>query len=72
MSSNSSLKLKTNRDKFGTSTYKILNSGHNSENSTDTNGFASVINIISADKNGVLKSGENYGTRIVTITYVES
>ena len=73
MAPNSSIKLRTNRDKFGSTTYKVLSSGQTSgESDADSHALTSVPNIISVDKNGVLKAGEHYGSGIVTVTNVEA
>ncbi|XP_014209952.1 nuclear pore membrane glycoprotein 210 [Copidosoma floridanum] len=69
MAPNSSLKLETNRDKFGSTVYQVLNNGQTvNEEADDPHALASIM----IDKNGVLTSGENYGSGIVTITNSET
>lgn len=71
MAPNSSIKLQTNRDKFGSTSYKVLTSAQPAE-VDDPHALTSVSGFISVDKNGVLKSGENYGSGIVTVTNIEA
>ncbi|XP_058809329.1 nuclear pore membrane glycoprotein 210 isoform X2 [Phymastichus coffea] len=73
MAPNSSIKLQTNRDKFGISTYKVSSSSQSGiGESDDQNALTFVSDIITVDKNGLLKSGDNYGHGIVTITNIEA
>ena len=72
MAPNSSLKLHTNRDKFGLSIYKILTNSQTGSEVEDPNALTSFSNIISVDKNGILKSSDQYGSGIVTLTNVEA
>lgn len=72
MAPNSSMKLRTNRDKFGSTTYKVLSSGQFGVESDDPNALSATNNVISVDKNGILKAGDHYGNAIVTVTNVEA
>jgi hypothetical protein len=71
MAPNSSMKLQTNRDKFGLTTYKIINRQIGGD-VDDPNVLASLSNVITIDKTGLLKSGEHYGSGIVLITNIEA
>ncbi|XP_043283019.1 nuclear pore membrane glycoprotein 210 [Venturia canescens] len=70
MQPNSILKIKTNRDKHGVTSYKILANGSNE--SEDPNALTQAVKTVTIDKTGLVKSGENYGRTIVSITNVES
>lgn len=72
MAPNSLMKLRTNRDKFGLTTYKILSITQSSGETEDLNALTQTTNNLSVDKNGVLKSGDNYLTAILLVTNVES
>ncbi|XP_001601346.4 nuclear pore membrane glycoprotein 210 [Nasonia vitripennis] len=72
MAPNSQIKLQTNRDKYGSSSYKVLASSQSGAESDDPHALTSVSNNLSVDKNGVLKAGEHYGSGIVTITNIEA
>ncbi|XP_011500196.1 PREDICTED: nuclear pore membrane glycoprotein 210 [Ceratosolen solmsi marchali] len=71
MAPNSSMKLQTNRDKFGLTTYKIINAQIGGD-TDDPNALASLSSIITIDKNGLLRSGEHYGSGIVSVTNSEA
>ncbi|KAL6266889.1 hypothetical protein P5V15_003716 [Pogonomyrmex californicus] len=71
MSPNSILRLQTNRDRHGATTYKILSSTHGDE-SEDLHALASATKAVTVDKNGIVKSGENCGQTIVSITNTET
>ncbi|KAK0090394.1 hypothetical protein PV325_000676 [Microctonus aethiopoides] len=70
MTPNSTLKLTTNRENYGVSTYKIVASGQSSE--TENSNALIVSKTVSIDKNGVIKSGDTLGRTILSITNIES
>lgn len=70
MQPNSLLKIKTNREKHGVTSYKILANGSNE--SEDPNGLTQAVKTVRIDKEGVVKSGDNYGRTIISVTNVES
>ncbi|CAB0038110.1 unnamed protein product [Trichogramma brassicae] len=73
MAPNSSMKIKTNRDKQGMMTYKVLTDTQStSAEVEDSNALSSVSNIISVDRYGNLKSGDQYGHGIIQVTNVET
>lgn len=72
MAPNSSLKLRTNHDKFGSTTYKVLTNGQFGVDSDDSNALTSLNSIVTVDKNGLLKAGEHFGNAIVTVTNIEA
>ncbi|XP_011343708.2 nuclear pore membrane glycoprotein 210 isoform X2 [Ooceraea biroi] len=73
MSPNSVLRLQTDRDKHGTTTYKILSldSTHSNE-SEDSHILTSAMKTVTVNKNGVVRSGENFGQTIISITNTEA
>lgn len=71
MSPNSVLRLRTNRDKHATTTYKILSSTHSNE-STDSRALTPITKTVSVDKDGVVKSGDNFGRTIISVTSTET
>lgn len=71
MAPNSVFKLQTNRDKYGVTSFKILTSGPHSVEAEDTNALTQASKMVTVDKNGVVKSGENYGRTVISITNVE-
>ncbi|KAI4492422.1 hypothetical protein M0804_002213 [Polistes exclamans] len=69
MAPNSMLKLQTNWDKHGSITYQIISSTQQN-NSKDPN----ALNLLSKSvtiHNGVIKSGDQFGRTIISITNVE-
>ncbi|XP_063995333.1 nuclear pore membrane glycoprotein 210 [Diachasmimorpha longicaudata] len=70
MTPHSSLKLKTNRDQHGVTTYKILMSGQSGE-SEDSNALI-TSKTVTVDKSGLIKSGESLGRTVISITNVEA
>jgi len=76
MSPNSALRLQTNRDKHGTTTYEILSSTHDdgfTENVASRALTSTSKSTVTVDKNGVVRSGENLGRdTIVTVTNTEA
>lgn len=70
MTPNSSLKLATNRDKFGISSFKIIAPGQTTDND-DSNALISTKTVV-VDKNGIIKSGDTLGRTILSITNIES
>lgn len=72
MAPNSIFKLQTNRDKYGVTSFKILTSGSHSVDTEDSNALTQASKMITVDKNGVVKSGENYGRTVISITNVEA
>ncbi|XP_029037862.1 nuclear pore membrane glycoprotein 210 [Osmia bicornis bicornis] len=71
MSPNSVLKLQTNRDKHGSTTYKILSNMHGND-SEDSYALTPASKTVSIDKNGVIKAGENLGKIVISITNTEA
>lgn len=71
MSPNSVLRLQTNRDRHGTTTYRILSSTHGDE-SEDPRGLTRAAKTATVEKNGIVKSGENYGQTIISVTNTEA
>ncbi|XP_015435256.1 PREDICTED: nuclear pore membrane glycoprotein 210 [Dufourea novaeangliae] len=71
MSPNSVLKLQTNRDKHGSTTYKVLSTMHGND-SEDTHALTPVSKTVTIDKNGVIRAGENCGKVIISITNTEA
>lgn len=71
MSPNSILQLQTNRDKHGATTYKILSSTHGSE-SEDPHGLTSATKSVTVDKSGIVRSGENIGQTVISVTNTEA
>ncbi|XP_044576324.1 nuclear pore membrane glycoprotein 210 [Cotesia glomerata] len=70
MTPNSSLKLQTNKDNSGITTYKIVVSGHLNE-SAEPNALTAT-KTVTIDKNGMIKSGDSIGKTILSITNIES
>ncbi|XP_015122666.1 nuclear pore membrane glycoprotein 210 [Diachasma alloeum] len=70
MTPHSSLKLRTNRDQNGVTTYKILVSGQSGE-PEDSNALI-TSKTVTVDKTGVIKSGESLGRTVISITSVEA
>lgn len=71
MSPNSVLRLQTNRDKHGLITYKELSNIHNNE-TEDLNTLTSGIKTVTVDKTGTVRSGDNLGQTIISITNTEA
>lgn len=71
MSPNSVLRLRTNRDKHGTMTYKILSSTQSNE-SVDSRALMPAVKTVSIDKSGVVRSGDNLGRTVISITNTEA
>lgn len=71
MSPNSILKLQTNRDKYGSTTYKVLSTLHGND-SMDSHALTPTSKTISIDKNGIIKAGENFGKIVISITNTET
>lgn len=71
MTPNSAVKLRTNRDKHGASTYKILPNSNVNE-AEDTNALTPATKTVTVDKTGLVKSGESVGRTIISVTNVES
>lgn len=71
MSPNSVLRLRTNRDKHGTTAYKILSSAHSNE-SADPHALTPAVKTVSVDKDGVVRSGDNLGRTIISVTNLEA
>lgn len=74
MTPNSSLKIKTNRDQYGSTSYKIITSGQIND-ADDTNALLTTLTttkIVTIDKSGIIKSGDTYGRTILDITNIES
>ncbi|XP_066600784.1 nuclear pore membrane glycoprotein 210 [Prorops nasuta] len=70
MSPHSILKLQTNKDKYSSIVYKILSISINDyENS---NNYQNASKLLTLDKSGTVKTGENLGRAIISITYAES
>lgn len=65
MSPNSLLQLQTNRDKHGMTSYKTILSAstHNED--------PSLPAAVTVDKNGVVRSGENFGQTVISVTSTE-
>ncbi|XP_015601046.1 nuclear pore membrane glycoprotein 210 [Cephus cinctus] len=70
MAANSILKLETNRDKRGVTSYKILSSGQSNE-SEELNALTTGSKAISVDKNGVIRAGDHFGRTVISISSVE-
>ncbi|XP_057323186.1 nuclear pore membrane glycoprotein 210 [Microplitis mediator] len=70
MTPNSSIKLKTNKDDFGVTSYKIVLSGNSNE--SDEPNALTTAKTVSVDKNGFVKSGHSLGKTILSITNIES
>ncbi|CAK9831046.1 Nuclear pore membrane glycoprotein 210 [Anthophora retusa] len=70
MSPNSVLKLRTNRDKHGSTTYKLLSTLHGSD-VEDLHALTPASKSVTIDKNGVIKAGENLGKILISITNTE-
>uniref|UniRef100_A0A0C9RIR8 Pom210 protein n=1 Tax=Fopius arisanus TaxID=64838 RepID=A0A0C9RIR8_9HYME len=70
MTPHSTLKLRTNRDQHGVTTYKILLSGQTGE-SEDSNALI-TSKTVTVDKAGVIKSGESLGRTVLSVTNVEA
>ncbi|XP_011876898.1 PREDICTED: nuclear pore membrane glycoprotein 210 [Vollenhovia emeryi] len=71
MSPNSVLRLQTNRDRHGTTTYRILSSTYGDE-SQDPHALTSVARTVTVEKNGIVKSGEHHGQTIISVTNTEA
>ncbi|XP_031847094.2 nucleoporin 210 [Nomia melanderi] len=71
MSPNSVLKLKTNRDKYGSTIYKVLSTAHGND-SEDTHALTPASKTVTIDKNGVIKAGENCGKIVISVTNTEA
>ncbi|XP_014480293.1 PREDICTED: nuclear pore membrane glycoprotein 210 isoform X2 [Dinoponera quadriceps] len=71
MSPNSVLRLRTNRDKHATTTYKVLSSAHGNE-SADSRALAPATKTVSVDKDGVLRSGDNFGRTVISVASTEA
>lgn len=75
MSPNSVLRLRTNRDKHGTTTYEILSSAHDefTDNVASRALTPASKSTVTVDKSGVVRSGENLGREtIITVTNTEA
>lgn len=79
MTPNSSIKIKTNRDRHGSTSYKIITTTGQSGDSNDTNilststsSSSSSSKLVNIDKSGTIKSGDVYGKTILDITNIES
>jgi nuclear pore complex protein Nup210 len=73
MSPNSVLRLQTDRDKYGTTVYKILSfdNTHGNE-SEDSHVSTSAMKTVTVNKNGIVRSGENFGQTIISIANTEA
>ncbi|OAD53088.1 hypothetical protein WN48_10834 [Eufriesea mexicana] len=71
MSPNSVLKLQTNRDKHGSTTYKVLSTVHGND-SVDSHALTPASKTVTIDKNGIIKAGEHFGKIIISITNTEA
>ncbi|XP_076635899.1 nucleoporin 210 [Colletes latitarsis] len=71
MSPNSVLKLQTNRDKHGSTTYKVLSTMHGND-SEDTHALTPTSKTVIIDKNGIIKAGENLGKIVISISNMEA
>lgn len=71
MSPNSVLRLRTNRDKHATTTYKVLSSTHGNQ-SVNSRALTPLTKTVSIDKDGVLRSGDNFGQTIISVTSTEA
>ncbi|KOX79473.1 hypothetical protein WN51_02738 [Melipona quadrifasciata] len=71
MSPNSVLKLETNRDKHGSTIYKVLSTIHGND-SMDLQALTLASKTVTIDKNGIIKAGETIGKIIISITNTEA
>ncbi|CAL7946385.1 unnamed protein product [Xylocopa violacea] len=71
MSPNSVLKLHTNRDKHGSTTYKISSTIHGND-SEDSHALTPPSKTVTIDKNGIIRAGENFGKIVISITNTEA
>ncbi|KAL0127413.1 hypothetical protein PUN28_005602 [Cardiocondyla obscurior] len=71
MSPNSALQLQTNRDRHGTTTYRILSSTHVDE-FEDLRALTTAVKTVTVEKNGVVRSGDNYGQTVISVTNTEA
>ncbi|TGZ53948.1 nuclear pore membrane glycoprotein 210 [Temnothorax longispinosus] len=71
MSPNSVLRLQTNRDRHGTTTYRILSGTHGDE-FEDPRALTPAAKAVTVEKNGIVRSGENYGQTIISVTNTEA
>lgn len=71
MSPNSVLRLQTNRDRLGTTTYRILSSTHGDE-PEDPRALTPAVRTVAVEKNGIVRSGENYGQTVISVTNTEA
>ncbi|XP_003400496.3 nuclear pore membrane glycoprotein 210 [Bombus terrestris] len=71
MSPNSVLKLETNRDKHGSTTYKVLSTVHGND-SVDLQALTVASKTVTIDKNGIIKAGESIGKIVISITNTEA
>lgn len=72
MSPNSVLRLQTDRDKLGATTYKILSLDTHNNESEDSHIVTSAVKTVTVNKNGVVRSGEDFGQTIISITNIEA
>ncbi|XP_078048616.1 nucleoporin 210 isoform X1 [Augochlora pura] len=70
MSPNSVLKLQTNRDRHGSTAYKVLTMLHGND-SEDTHVTPASKTVI-VDKDGVVRAGENSGKIVISVTNTEA
>ncbi|XP_076279834.1 nucleoporin 210 [Lasioglossum baleicum] len=70
MSPNSVLKLQTNRDRHGSTVYKILSTMHGND-SEDTH-LTAAWKTVTVDKDGFIRAGENCGKIIISVTNTEA
>lgn len=70
MTPHSSLRLRTNKDQNGVTSYKILMSGQAPE-AEDPNALI-TSKTVTVDKSGVIKSGESLGRTVLSITNTEA
>ncbi|XP_017888230.1 nuclear pore membrane glycoprotein 210 [Ceratina calcarata] len=71
MSPNSILKLQTNHDKHGSTSYKVLSTMHGSD-SEDTHALTPASKTVTIDKNGIIRAGENLGKIVISVVNVEA
>ncbi|XP_018310239.1 nuclear pore membrane glycoprotein 210 [Mycetomoellerius zeteki] len=71
MSPNSVLQLQTNRDRHGTTTYRILSNTHSDE-SENLRALTPAVKAVTVEKNGIVRSGENYGQTIILVMNTEA
>ncbi|XP_076658304.1 nucleoporin 210 [Halictus rubicundus] len=70
MSPNSLLKLQTNRDRHGSTVYKILSTMHGND-SEDTH-LTAASKTATVDKDGIVRAGDNCGKIVISVTNTEA